>query len=323
MQRRHRTIFLVAIALAVGACKNKQEIHSAKNSVYDADFAIVFSAAVEATRSLYANLDDNPGSGLIKTAWHQVSYASNQDDLANPRTVSQTPGMTGAGLTPGAAAGTPTRLAYKRHFIRFEVSVVGGRPWRVKVVGQAAEWDPGNALPTPLRGAAKPPWLDGRTEALQVAIYRKIRAYARPMVGEVEVSSDEPQLPRTDPSTFKDVPKPAAEQLAAIKDALARRDYATLRGLVADDVVWSLGGAPSADTALVMWQADPATLDTMAGLIEGGCGAAATSPSASPTTAAAGKRVSCPAGAPVTGKWQLLLEPRGQTWKIASFVQAE
>ena len=77
----------------------------------------------------------------------------------------------GQGTSP-ALAGTsmPTRLAYKRFFIRFDVGVIGGRPWRVKVVGHASEWEPGNAMPTELHGPARPHWLEGRTDALTVAV---------------------------------------------------------------------------------------------------------------------------------------------------------
>lgn len=272
----------------------------------------MFSAALAATRELYTNVDDFPSNGTIKTAWHQVSYANNQDDLANQRTVAQ-----GQGLAPGStttaaqsAAGMPTRLAYKRHFIRFDISVIGGRPWRVKVIGHAAEWDPGNAMPTELRGMARPPWLDGRIEAMQVAIYRKIKSYAVPMKEEVEVKEG-PVMPKTDPTTFKGVPAGAAKQLASIKDALARRDYSALRSMLADDVVWSLGGDPGADTAMAMWQADPESLDSMARVIGGGCGESE-------------KRIACPVGIPMSGQWQLMLEQRGaDTWRVVSFLKAE
>ncbi len=312
MQRRYRNSFLLAIALCVVACSNKKEIRAAKGSVYDIDFAIVYTAALQATRELYANLDDNPGAGQIKTSWHQVSYANNADDLGNQRTVAQGQGVApNSTVSPGAAAaGMPTRLAYKRYFIRFDVSVAGGRPWRVKVIGHAAEWDPGNAMPTELRGMARPPWLDGRIEALQVAIYRKVKPYAVKAKEEVEETTKDPELPKTDPMSFKGVPAPAAKALAAVKDALAMRDTTALRAQLADDVVWSLGGDPGAETAMAMWQADPETLEAMSRAIAGGCGAAE-------------RRVMCPAGPAVAGAWQLIVETRGETWKVSSFVKAE
>ncbi|MGE3459632.1 MAG: hypothetical protein AB7O24_31255 [Kofleriaceae bacterium] len=296
---------LAAIASVAGGCHNKKEIEVARRSVYDADFAVVYSAALEATRELYANLDDFPGSGTIKTAWHQVSYANTEDDLSTNRTLSSN-----SAALPAQSGTMPTRLAYKRHFIRFDVSITGGRPWRVKVIGHAAEWDPGNAMPTELRGMARPPWLDGRTEALQVAIYRRIKTHAKPMQEKIAPPRPEDELPKTDPSTFAKVPPKAASQLALIKDALGRRDYASLRSIVADDVVWSLGGAPGAETALAMWQADSESLDAMAAAITTGCGGDE-------------RRVACPSGVAKPGTWQLVLELRGDTWKVASFLRAE
>ncbi len=308
MARRHRIIFLCA-AFSLAACSHKKEVEHAKHSLFDADFAIVYSAALEATRNLYPQLNDNPGPGKIATAWHQVSYGNNQDELANPRTLAAGQGVqTGAGST-ARMSGVPTRLAYKRYFIRFDVTVLGGRPWRVKMIGHASEWDPGAALPSELRGAQRPPWLDGRIDALTLAIYKKIKRYAVPMREEEPELSPQDQVPKTDPAQFAGVPAGAAKRLAEVKDALARRDYAALRPQLADDIVWSLGGGTGADVALATWQADPATFEAMQAVIGAGC-------------ASQGKQVACPAGTPKPGAYQLVLEQRGD-WKVTSFVRAE
>ena len=317
MRRTHPiTICLIAIA-AVGACGNKKDLRAAKTSVYDTDFAIVYNAAVEATRDLYPTLNDNPGPGMIKTAWHQVSYANNQDDLANQRTIAQGQGY-GGGRTSSAqsAAGMPTRLAYKRTFVRFDVSVVGGRPWRVKVIGHASEWEPGNALPTELTGAARPHWLDGRTDSLTVAIYKKLKKVAVPMKEEVEPEKPEDLVPKTDPKTFANVPSGAAKVLAAVQDALVKREYTELRVQLADDVVWSLGGSPGADTAMAMWQADSESLEAMQRVLTSGC---AGTPNGNI------QKVTCPptTGEPIPGAYLLVLELRGEQWKVTSFVKAE
>lgn len=315
MARRHRIIFSAAILLSVlVACGRKKDVEYAKRSVYDTDFAVVYNAALNATRDLYPMLNDNPGPGKISTAWHQVSYGNNQDDLSNQRMIAQSQGLQpGAATTPSQRmAGVPTRLAYKRYFIRFDVSVLGGRPWRVKVVGHASEWEPGNAMPTEMRGANRPPWLDGRIEALQVAIYRRLKTVAVPMKEEVEVAEE--VVPRTDPTSFKDVPAGAAKALAAIKDSLAKRDYVALRPLLDDEVVWSLGGGTGADIAIATWQADPTSFDAMEAAIAAGCG----------PTPDNDKQVACPPGAPVPNVYQLVLEERaGGAWKVTSFVKAE
>ncbi len=314
MRERHRIILCLCVAFvwaAATGCGNKKELKYAKSSVYDAHFAVVYSAALDVTRTLYPTLDDNPGPGIIKTAWHQVTYANSQDDLSNQRTVAAGQGMSQSAVSPGAAAaGMPTRLAYKRFFIRFDVSVIGGRPWRVKVVGHASEWEPGNALPSELHGPARPPWLEGRTDALVVAIYKRIKQHAVPMKEPVAEVKPEDLIPKTDPKAFKNVPSAAAARLAQIKDALVRRDHVAMRTYLADDIVWSLGGTPGADTAMAMWQADPESLDAMARVIGGGCGGT-------------DKRVMCPAGEPVVGEWQLVLELRGAAWQVTSFVKAE
>jgi hypothetical protein len=309
MARRHRIIFC-AVLFALGACGNKKDVEYAKRSLYDTDFAVVYNAALDVTRDQYPTLNDNPGPGKISTAWHQVSMANNQDDLSNQRTIAQGQGVQSnlAGTNAGMV-GVPTRLAYKRYFIRFDVSVIGGRPWRVKVVGHASEWEPGAALPSELRGAQRPAWLDGRTESLQVAIYKRIKKFAVPMKEEIEVAPDD-GVPKTDPAQFAGMPAGAAKRLAAIKDALAKRDYAGLRPQLDDNVVWSLGGGTGADVALATWQADPATFEAMSDVIGAGC------------AAAGDKKVLCPAGEPQVGKYQLVLELRSD-WKVTSFVRGE
>jgi hypothetical protein len=304
----HRIIFLAAITCATGCPASKKEVETAKHSVYDAEFAVIYSAALEATREAYPNLEDAPGRGAIKTAWHQVSYANNQDDLANPKVVSASQGPVAQQAGGQSAAGMPTRLAYKRYFVRFDVTIAGGRPWRLKVVGHASEWEPGNAQPTELHGANRPQWLEGRTDALLVAIHKRVKGFALPMKEESETPSED--MKKADPQAFKDVPPAAAKRLAELKDALSTRDYTALRAQLADDVVWSLGGGNGADVAIAMWQADPEPLDAMAKALAAGCAGDA-------------KAVTCPAGQAAPGTYQLTIAVRGDSWRVTSFVKAE
>jgi len=313
---RHRIIFLAAISLATasatvgatGCSSNKKDVESAKRSVYDAEFSVIYSAALEATRENYPNLEDAPGRGAIKTSWHQVTYANNQDDLANPAVVSNGQGRAAQGAGQ-ASAGMPTRLAYKRYFIRFDISIAGGRPWRLKVIGHAAEWEPGNALPSELHGPARPSWLEGRTESLLVAIYKRVKAYAVPAKEEVAEGNPDDSK-RVEAEAFKDVPPGAAKRLADLKNALSVRDYTALRAQLAEDVVWSLGGGTGADVAVATWQADPEPLDAMAKALTTGCAGNAA-------------KVTCPAGPAVPGTYQLTVELRGDAWRVTSFVKAE
>ncbi len=309
------TIALCAALL--GCATNKEQVNEAKHSLYDTDFAVVYTAALESTRKLYPNIDDSPGNGAIKTAWHQVQYAS--DPAAGADTGRAVP--TGNGFSTGtqggtamngspaaSSAGMPTRLAYKRYYVRFDVSVVGGRPWRVKVIGHASEWEPGAAMPTELRGPARPPWLDPRIDALRLAIHEKMKPY---MILTKDDDKAEVKEVVTDPAVFTGVPTGAAKLLARMKDTLAKRDYTSLRPELADDVTWNAGQAPGADTAMAMWQADVDAFDTLGKLVNGGC------------AQESDKRVTCPATAPAIGQYQLVLEPRGDAWRIVSFMRVE
>ncbi|HEX4453063.1 MAG TPA: nuclear transport factor 2 family protein [Kofleriaceae bacterium] len=320
---------MLAVAVAASCNDSRQQLKYARSSLYDTDFAIVYAAALDATRNIYPNLDENPGPGKISTSWHQVQFAncssgpgSQCDDstggMANQQVLAQQQGLgqgspaQGIGNQNGAMqAGMPTRLAYKKYFIRFDVAVLGGRPWRVKVVGHASSWDPGAAMPTELHGADKPHWLEGRTQALQIAIYKKVAKYAVPAPDDEDDKPKDTDKVKTDPTTFKNVPIGAAKQLALIKDAIAKRDYASMRPALADDVVWSLGGGTGADAAMAMWQADPSALDAMLATL------------ATCATEAGDKRIACPAGTVQPGQWQLVLEPRGDFWMVTSFVKAE
>jgi hypothetical protein len=314
MTRLNRTIFVLATAVAAACGGSHKDAKIARSSLYDTDFATVYTAALTATRELYPNLDDSPGPGKIQTAWHQVLLAGNgDDDISSVQTLTPGTATTGAGgISPAAgAAGMPTRLATKRFYIRFDVTVVGGRPWKVKVIGHASEWSPGAALPVEMHGANRPSWLDPRIEQLQVAIYKRIKQFAKAAPDE-DKPAEEIELPKTDPSTFAGVPPAAAKQLAQIKDVLAKRDYPGLRPLLADDIVWSLGGGTGADAALAMWQADPAQFDAMAATLTAGCANDGAT------------KVRCPAGTVTAGQFQLVLESRdAATWHVTSFLKEE
>ncbi|HUQ04365.1 MAG TPA: hypothetical protein VM261_17820 [Kofleriaceae bacterium] len=305
-------VVAVAISILVGlaststtACGvNKKEADEAKRSVYDAEFAIVFSAAVAAVRELYPRVEEDPSTGVIKTAWHQVKY--NDPGADDPKSVQSRDQTAGVGAaSPGGALGYNPSLARRVNFIRFDVHVAGGRPWRVRVVGTASQLEPGNALPTELRGASKPHWLPGRVDALTVAIHRRLKKYAQPAPVYVEVVEEE--APKA--QVGGDIPDGAREAAQAIVAALQTRDYAALRATCADDVVWSLGAAPGVDSAMAMWQADPGVFAQMQKAIGAGC-------------AKDGAEVVCPAGAP-RGAWQLRLAQRGGAWKLAAFVIIE
>lgn len=294
----------VGIAAAAAGCVNKKEVEEARTSVYDAEFATVYSATVQAVRALYPELDEDPATGTIKTAWHQVKYSDPGAD--DPKSVQARDRTANVGqASPQGGLGYNPSLARRLTFIRFDVYVAGGRPWRVRVVGTASELEPGNALPTELRGPAKPHWLGGRTDALVVAIHRKLKTHAKPAPKEVVAAPV--VAPRA--KVGGEIPAGARTLAEDIVAAIDQREYGELRALVAADVVWSHGAAPGVESAMAMWQADTSTFPRMKAAILGGC-------------KAEGDEVLCP-GEVARGKAQLRLAQRGGAWRIVSFVERE
>jgi hypothetical protein len=305
--RRCALVAAVAIcAVGSSACVNKKEVNKARTSVYDAEFATVYSATVKAVRELYPELDEDPAKGVIKTAWHQVKYTDPGAD--DPKSVQSRDRTAGAGqATPANAGGlgyNPS-LARRMTFIRFDVYVAGVRPYRVRVVGTASELQPGNALPTELRGQAKPHWLAGRTDALHVAIYRKLKRFAEPAPPEVvEVPVEAPRA-----KISGEIAEGARTLAQDVIAAVDERNYDELRALCAPDVVWSLGASPGVEGAMAMWQADPSVFAQMKTAIAAGC-------------ATEGEDVVCPATV-ARGAMQLRLAKRDGIWRIAAFVPRE
>jgi hypothetical protein len=289
-------------------CISKKEIEQAKASSYDADFAVVFGAVAEATRENYPNLTETPNKGVISTSWHRVHLSGDASDTSASAS-SRAPAAT----NPNQNNTFTGDSSFKRFFIRFDIAVAGGRPWRIRLVARAAEWDPGSAVPTELRGAQRPPWLDGRSDALLVAIYRRLTKFAveRPEVVGAELASaaDADTGPRSDPKSFSGIPPAAAQELAGLRDEILRRDWSRLRLRFVSDVVWSLSADPGLDVAMALWQADPSALDEMQKALDKGC-------------APLGKDVICPKEAVTPGfaGYRLTLAQRGEAWKVVSFL---
>lgn len=296
----------IALLCFLTSCISKKEIEAAKASSYDTDFAVVFGAVADATRENYPNLTETPNKGLITTSWHRVHVSGDAgDNSANAS--SRGPAST----NPNQNNTFTGDSSFKRFFIRFDVAVAGGRPWRIRVVARAAEWDPGSAVPTELRGPQRPPWLDGRSDALLVAIYRKLNKFAveRPEDATGELAVDADTGPRSDPKTFTGIPPAAAQELAGLRDEILRRDWSRLRNRFVPDVVWSLSADPGLDVAMALWQADPSALDEMQKALDKGC-------------APLNKDVICPkeAATPGFAGYRLTLAQRGEAWKVVSFL---
>jgi hypothetical protein len=128
---------------------------------------------------------DEPGHRVV-TAWHQLPAVEEKIDAREERPTPQAAGNQNQDVAVGVLQERQHRKnstdQTKRQFVRFNVVVEpagspGAQSWRVKVDGQASEWD-GVGVPSPLKGAERPYWLDRRIEKLEVEIYEQLKSYA-------------------------------------------------------------------------------------------------------------------------------------------------
>jgi len=311
------TIFAFLALAATGCPASQREIRAAKTSGYDADFALVYTQVLAAVTELYPHLVENPSAGVIKTAWHQIKIRQGDGGGGSSGTTSGAapnfdPDAQAGGMTGAAAAGGGSLEAGGIHpggtlyFVRFNVYVLGGRPWRVRIEAEAAEWEAGMKQ-SRLTGAARPEWLKGRTEALQVAIYRKLRKFAVSL-DKVNLRKRPPRKKKAvDLARYGAIPEPAAKRIHALHTALLAGKFDQVRAFLIDEFVWSAGGAPSADQAIIMWQADPTIASRLLAALDAGCGGAD------------GGAVTCPAE-PAPGGPRATFRLVGDAWMFVSFV---
>ncbi len=259
-----------------------------------ADFSIVYGAALAATKELYPTVTEDAQRQLIQTAWHPLKLSTGAVDD------SQTSVTAGTQNAFGTRSGQRTR-----YFVRFRVYVLGGQPFRIRIEGEASQWEQGE-VPTPLRGAAIPPWLEGRTDTLRVAIHKRLKEYAVKLTSTAKVEKKRAEIPLKDVSTFGEIPPPAAKLIALVSQAVEGRDLNGLRGLISADIEWAKG-SHGADAALAIWAADSTTLAALGRAVDAGC-------------AQAEKDVICPAapGQGPTAHFRESSEHPGQ-WQLISF----
>ena len=252
------------LVLGLSGCgASAKEVREAKTSGYDTDFAVVYSEALAAVTKIYPKIVDSPKRGVIQTAWHPINTSQGGQMGAQP------PSNTNA---PAASQQTnafgQVRQARTFFFIRFRVVVVGGRPWRIRLKGEASKWEEGST-PVPLRQADTPPWLAGRTDRLRVKIHERLKKHAVKLKTTI-IDPDETK--KVEPvAGIEGLSKEPGRAVALVKKAAEARLYQDLRVLMSDQLVWSGGAPPSGDQALIMWQADPSLLAKLVATIDAGC----------------------------------------------------
>lgn len=299
MSLRSVATALVLAALAAGCSTSAREIREARNSGYRTDFAIVYNAALEATKKRYPRLREDARAGIIRTAWHPVRIQAQTAESS-----SDNPGATATGTPLASQSGIR-----KYYYVRFRVYVVGGHPWRVRIEGEASSWETG-AVPTPLKGAEQPPWLRGKVDSLRVAIHKKLKKYAVKLESTEKKPVAKAKAPPPDTKAYAALPPKAAKVIAAIAAAARARDLDTIRSHLTQNFAWA-SGSEGADTAMAMFSADSTLLEAMGATLASGC-------------AARGAEIVCPAGALEPG-YQGYFARFGVAsgdWKMVSFFRS-
>jgi hypothetical protein len=94
---------------------------------------------------------------MIETAWHQVT-------------------MSGARWDPGTSSIDQGTAVARRGFVRFEIAISGGPPWRVTVVGYPNEILVGTDVPSKARDDAAR--LVAATNRMILKIHDRLDEYA-------------------------------------------------------------------------------------------------------------------------------------------------
>ncbi len=157
----------------------------ARQAVYQAEFDPLFQQMALEVKKLYPNLAAKPQERAVRTAWHPLALTDKVSTREDTPTYSR--GAEGSSGADGNA-GFDKRREYRknntkteqRFFVRFDIKLVevgapGSSKWKVAVEGQASEWD-GTGVPSRLRGAERPYWLDKRMASLEIAVYERLKS---------------------------------------------------------------------------------------------------------------------------------------------------
>jgi hypothetical protein len=306
---RTTTFAAAALWLAGAGCAvSKKDVRVAKSSGYQADFSVVYNGVLAEVRARYPRLKENANRGLIKTAWHviRVTMQGTEDKTITDQQSSARSSQSGNQRNQFGVSSQQR----ERYFIRFDIHVIGGNPWRVRIDGHAQKWVIGEVA-VDLKGADEPHWLKGRTDALYVAIYKRLERYAV----RLKTKTVTPKAKKLDTKPYKNLPGAAATAVASVLDAARTRNYAALRAHMHDTFKWDLGAPGDAKQAMVMWKADPTLVTKLIEVLDKGCRADAD-----------GKRVTCPPAyteQPGYLGYRVGFAPGPGGWKMIFFVTGD
>jgi hypothetical protein len=303
--------WLILLVLA-GACgASNRALKEARQATYDAPFATVWNAVTEEVHERFPQiLVEDPINGTIMSGYVRVHGGAEQggDQLGmDPVVVSGSSGSNVQKLAPGQTPYGQVAFTAFRVTVQVRSTQRKGPPWRVFVDGEAAQYEPGMAQIIPIKHgqADEPPWVQNRIDRLTMEIHQRLQPH---MVKVEPLRRDQIATKTFDTTPWANLPDRAASHvIGEVHRAAVARDTASMRPVMVDDFRWALGADGSADTALVLWSADPSKLRALAAALEKGCAA----------DDATGEVV-CPAGG--AGEAMARFRKVGSDWKFAVFL---
>lgn len=147
----------IAVAMFLG-CGGAAPHVSAR---YDADLDAVMSASTDVAKQNASRVDVDREHSIVKTAWQIVGSAN---EHAGEYDYSGIAKVDGAAMT--------------KFFARYDIRIVGPRPYQVVVLAHASRWRTGERQPQELPDDAPPAWLVERRDHIVDDINARLHASA-------------------------------------------------------------------------------------------------------------------------------------------------
>ena len=148
--------FAVVMVIACGGAAP----HSS-SARYDTDLDAVLAAATDVAKQNAKTVEVDREHSMVKTAWQIVANVKDVPYGYNPNGIAM----------PGA-------VASMKYFARYDIQVVGPRPWRVAVMAHASKWQDGLPKPQELPDDSPPAWLTERREHIFEDINARLKGSA-------------------------------------------------------------------------------------------------------------------------------------------------
>lgn len=146
------------VVLGLVACGGATPHESAR---YDTYLGTVLDAVIDVANQNAKQVAVDREHAMVRTAWQILAVTHEPADAYDPRPIAKI-----------------DRAESTKYFARYDIQVVGPRPWHVVVSAHASKWVAGDAKPTEMSDDNPPAWLTDRREHMIDEINRRLQASA-------------------------------------------------------------------------------------------------------------------------------------------------